>query len=200
MAMLWDTEFGFNQCLLYDHIKEWKLNDSNNIIRGIHINIRSINKNWYNFIAYINNSINQIDFIVITETFLKNNEESKYKIDHFRQFSKHRSLRDKSRGGGILIYVKKELKSVQLQDIHCDSFETLAVLIHDITLVAIYRPPDKDKFLFITELENETLKFFDNNIIIMGDINLNLLLKSDPVIMKYENKMANYGLVGYQNI
>jgi hypothetical protein len=62
-------------CMKYIDIEYW-IDNSNKVkcnIRRFHIKLRSMNKNWDNFYAYVNKNFCSTNFFVLTETFLKHN-------------------------------------------------------------------------------------------------------------------------------
>jgi hypothetical protein len=59
-------------------------------------------KNWDQFISYISKVLNQISIIVLTETFLFDNEEYKYELKGYNQFVKNRN-NNGNRGGGVMV-------------------------------------------------------------------------------------------------
>jgi hypothetical protein len=88
-----DIALNLENCNNYLNLYNWisEGNDDKNTLIGIHLNIRSIRKNWDQFVSYISNGFNKVSIIVLTETFLIDNEEHKYEIRGYNQFVKNRN-------------------------------------------------------------------------------------------------------------
>jgi hypothetical protein len=142
--------------------------------------------------------MNKIDIIVLTEIYIYDNEVNKYNIPNFDIIAKPRNS---NRGGGVLCYVNKNIKYKEIE-INFVNAEILCLKINnDIKIVAIYRPPECNKNLFIKELKDKILKCSNcNNTLIIGDINLDILNEEDNIINNYENKLAKYCFNSYVNI
>ncbi|XP_047025545.1 uncharacterized protein LOC124642082 [Helicoverpa zea] len=127
-----------------------------------------------------------------------------YKI---KGFNIHSVTRTGRTGGGVLVYSRETLKA-RLNDTECiqnmKSAECVSIALDSesdpIYLLCIYRPPkinkqDKTR-QFLEELrkvlENLPIK---NNLIICGDININLLKSQDCRVMEYETLLAEFGLI-----
>ena len=86
-------------------------------------------------------------------------------------------------GGGEVIFVKENLKVVDLINVTTRSFESLFIEIFRTTRRAetvveiIYRPPITDLSSFNNELENIiiSLTITKSSLILVGDYNFNLL-------------------------
>jgi hypothetical protein len=194
-----DQEIEYYDSLQYNNISEWIYNVNmtfhfSNQFVLIHMNIRSMRKNWNNFIAFINNEISQVHCIVLTETFLHAEEEKKFFIPGFQCISKPRKI--KKRGGGIIMYIRENLicPTISYSDDEVESYEYMHVKVLDYNIYAIYRPPSSSKAKFLEELENNLLGK-EGNCILIGDINLDLLDSSDSFVEKYENKLAISGFM-----
>ena len=157
-----------------------------NTVRIAHVNARSI-KNKDNLIAkYIDSA--EIDFTIITETWLQDNEidkgwvsttslnNSNYKIST----ENHKT----GKGGGIALVMRKEyyVKMLDKSTIY-DSFEhviwSTRIRNRDYTLIGIYHPPQGTQQAitscnFITEFTEFLLDVTSkhNHILTMGDFNI----------------------------
>jgi hypothetical protein len=158
----------------------------------LHLNIRSMNQNFRSFEISFLNQVSKVDILIFSEVNIKEHEVNKFKINGFKIFSK---TREDERGGGIVIYVKSSFVS---QEIISDfNFaESLALKINnEITVLAVYRRPSFSKVNFLDELDNFLSSNKDNNLVFCGDININLLLNEDSVVTRYEDVMAEHGLL-----
>lgn len=153
---------------------------SNSALSGVYLNIRSLRKNFNNFIASINPIMNKIDLIILVETNITDNETSLYTIKGFHSEFKNRETR---RGGGIAIYVKNSL-TYEAKYTQTLTFESLAVNLQiekkTVSVIAIYRPPACSNIQgYITELNSKILSDYRKQpVILIGDINLNLNVSS----------------------
>ena len=95
------------------------------------------------------------DVIVFTETNLKDDEVQLYNMDDYDKIS---VCRQKSRGGGILIFIKKnkfnnvkyEINKLDVNDIIKITMEMNSEVFN---LVAIYRKPSSSRLQFLKELQ-----------------------------------------------
>lgn len=115
------------------------------------------------------------DIIAVTETFIDTTNIdliSEYQIDNFKLFTHDRVGR---RGGGVALYVRKDLQPV-LKDINHERVEQLCVQITayktKISISVVYRPPaqpqdvDMEMYNILKQVTKE------KECIIMGDFNL----------------------------
>lgn len=162
----------------------------------MHLNIRSLIKNFAALEQCIHSSKRCIDIVVITEANISDSLSCIYTIDGYQM---HTELRKKQRGGGIIIYIHNKHKfTITINKTqHCESvllnFEPQRNLL--VTLCAVYRPPRTSKHLFIDELRN-VLKNIDSNneLLLIGDINIDLQNNS-PIKHKYNCMLYGCGLV-----
>ena len=122
-------------------------------------------------------NIDEDDVIAITETWLNNNVlDSEILTDEYLIYRRDREYSENSRGGGILLAVKKTLKSSL---VHIDELsEILAVSVassqnQNILFVVCYRSPSSDIQLFVKNLNvllsNVHTKY--HRICMLGDFN-----------------------------
>lgn len=162
----------------------------------IHINIRSIIKNFESLEQCIANSIRLIDVIVLSEVNISDNISCLYQLHGYQMFTK---LRQSRKGGGIIIYVHNShtCKVKKVNTHYCESILCTVITKSSYTanLCAIYRPPNYNKNLFIDELHT-TLSPLNiaTDLYLIGDINIDL--KQDtPSKHKYTNTLHSLGLM-----
>lgn len=162
-------------------------------ISVVFLNIRSLRTNFNSFLASINNIINRIKIIVLVETNINDNESPFYGINGFTATFLNRSNRS---GGGVAVYIKENILHTTIS-VKTNSFETLHINIQtteNISLLAIYRPPSLSVSKFITELDDLLRKIKkQQNVILVGDININLLNKNLLTTL-YIDMMSSNGL------
>jgi hypothetical protein len=170
---------------------------TNNLI-CVQLNIRSICKYWDVFHVYFKNSLKCIDILMLCETAIKEDAICLYKIPNYNIYHYCRS--DKP-GGGIILYVHEKYKFTQKRVI-TNYFENVFGILElpnksNISILAVYRPPNLNKQAFLLELTTIFSEHTDINdsILFFGDVNLNLLNECDPIIIAYENLLINNFLV-----
>lgn len=143
----------------------------------IHINIRSLIKNFYNLEQIIQSCKSSIDIIVLSEVNISDETVSLFNL---RGYTQHYELRKNRKGGVILLYVKNNLIFKQ-QKTKTYSFECIAGSVitnskNNIWLCCVYKPPDTSKWLFTRELKSllTALRLSSKNLFIIGDMNIDL--------------------------
>ena len=139
---------------------------------------------------------NNLDIIVLNETWLKSYIPDSSLIENFIIYRKDRH---NSRGGGVLIGIKDNYKSIEIstdneyEDIYVEMFVSTKKLL----LVTLYKPPQL-LINFRKYLENRFNNININNydaIIFFGDLNINFDMnnkKKDFIDLK--NNFLFYGL------
>ena len=119
------------------------------------------------------------DIIILTETWL--NEEiydSEIDLGPFIIYRDDRSNSVSSRGGGVLIAVKKSFRCKTFDMIENNpSFNQLFIILPDIKTIigTVYIPPNSDISLYddhIMHTEDIKNVFLDHDIVLIGDYNL----------------------------
>lgn len=147
------------------------------------------------------------DVLCFTESFVKHGEEKNINIANYIVAS-HFSRKNKSRGGSCIL-TKKGLpfeKVTLFDDVAIDlHFECCSILIphHKFIIICIYRIPSKLKThldIFFSKLETVIhrchLKYMKLKIIVIGDININTLLKNSTTSY-FQDILKNYNLTQY---
>lgn len=183
----------------YNDIEEWKffeMQNNRNSFNLLHINIGIMNQKKMELLkAQINDIIKKIDILIITEFGIEKDASELYKL---RNFNLYTFCRVNRKGGGIAIYSKEKLKTIELKTFTFKNAESVIIEIQNknIILNAIYRPPKQNPTLFIEEM-NKWLKmrFIKNKeIIIIGDININTL-KNNSICHKYIETLYNHKIM-----
>lgn len=153
-----------------------------NYISIIHVNIRSLHKNFDSLKSFLCALPNLPDVIALTETWLQEHTKHIYSIEGYTPFHLVRTDREH---GGITVYTKNVINAEVLEQF-CFINRNIEIFssklkVGDTTFIisVIYRPQSKhiavDEFIhIINELfSKETFKC--NKTIILGDLNINLL-------------------------
>lgn len=208
-----DTNFNFNLDKMKSilHLKLFSNSTSNkNPILSMLWNIRSINDNKLRKLTEIINYLTikkvrmdenvkkdvkmvQIDWLVITEFGKKDSKFNPFNIQGYKLFT---ALRIDKKGGGIGIYVNNcHSAHIKYKEVAKD-YEFLLIEIwrpsdSRINVLGIYRPPIGSKQAFCMKLE-EILLRHDENLIIMGDTNINCNEKCDSTYKEFMNILDCY--------
>lgn len=166
----------------------------------LHMNIRSIRKNFDEFIVYLD-SIKQcnINLIVLTETWITNNINS-YTIQGYDLYYNEAKF---NQNDGVVVYVKNnfpyEVKNIFFTEVGIINIK-IKVANTILNVINIYRAPSTEEYLFITELENLIKANCKNEVnIIIGDINFDLLDINKQYTLNYINTLQKYGYISYIN-
>lgn len=171
----------------------------------LHFNIRSLIKNFIKLQEVIHSCTFPLDIIVLTEAGITNRIVNLYTMPGYNMYSQ---LRESRKGGGIIIYVRNHLKFTTIQH-KTYTFENLTGSIklstgQNVVLSAIYRPPSKNKNLFVNELSKYISKFeLKNNFLLTGDINIDLKTSSsvkDAYIGALSERGLMCGITDYTRI
>ncbi len=100
------------------------------------------------------------------------------------------------RGGGVSVYIKNDLCSTLVCEEYIPDINSNYVVVKliqlNIYIVGIYRPPIKiNERTFIQKLEDILNTY--KNCFIVGDFNLDLLHRTDEVIMNYKEMVISMG-------
>ena len=155
----------------------------NDHLSFLHHNIRSLMANGNEFKIFLNSISSKFNFIGLSETWLKDSNNSLFGIDGYR--SEHACRQDRT-GGGVALYISQQFDHVRRNSLAEYFPNYVDVVFAEITNVAnekpmiigvFYRPPNKPINEFTDSMEaclNEITK--ENKIIyFMGDFNINLL-------------------------
>lgn len=160
----------------------------------IHMNIRSLRKNFIPFLTHIKNITNKIHLIILTETNITDEENNLYCISGYNATFLNRE----GRGGGIAVYINENL-NFETITINTNSFESMQINIktnnkNALTVIPVYRPPSHCMRTFIEELD-ECLNNINKkqNTIVVGDINIDIK-RDNAVTTNYLDMFASHGL------
>lgn len=161
----------------------------------MHINIRSLIKNFAALEQCIYSCDRCIDIIILTEANIKDNVSSLFKIEGYGM---HTELRKNRTGGGIIIYYNKKHKltiiNTTTKNFECMLFEITTPNTYSLTVCAIYRPPKNSKHLFLAELKSILNKINpQSDVCFTGDINIDLKTES-PIKHRYNNILYGCGV------
>ena len=152
--------------------------DTNGAFSIIHLNSRSLYKNYNNIKDYLN-KFDKFSVIAVSETWLDEERCCEVQMDGYEMFTTNRINK---RGGGVALYVdaglrckKIDCKSITIDGVlECLTVEILVGKSTNIIVSCLYRTPGSPLDSF-----NQTIDSMFSNInkvlIVCGDFNINLL-------------------------
>lgn len=170
-------------------------------LKIFHLNIRSIRKNFDEFVLYLNSQQTKYEIIVLSETWINSNEETRYSLPGYNMLAQPRD----GRAGGVAVYLSSTLTFTH-QLIPLQTAEIIHVTLDissgynfnfKLSLFAIYRSCQFTFNQFKPDFENILQKSTDPTVII-GDINI-CTLKQNGSGMIYLNLISAYGFKNYIN-
>lgn len=169
------------------------INTSIYSFKVIHLNIRSINKNFDDLIVMLTVTNMDYDVIVLSECWLS-------KVAHPPELSgylSYKSDNNRNQNDGVVVYIKKQLHSVvsfpNFSEANCVLLE-----IDGLIIVAIYRSPSAkclDNFFSDLNCLLSTLRL-SRNLLLIGDMNIDISSSNNDINKdKYLNLTASHGLL-----
>ena len=157
-------------------------NSNSNKLSILNINIRSVPKNFNMLLSLLSISKIQYTVIVLTETWLKDSDDSLYNITGYSHISLNR--KNGHKGGGVRIYFSTAIKLITIDnnltgifDSHeCLSCELALDKKQKLHIIGIYRPPKCNIKKFNKHLKTNKISKNNSNSdiikIIIGDMNI----------------------------
>lgn len=189
-----------NRCGKFIEANDINQLSPNSILNLMHLNIRSVRRNFDEFLATLTTyNLDKFDIIFLGESF---------QLESINQFNipgytTYYNKADYNKNDGVIFFVKNNL-NCQTDNIKLDicgvTISVLKLKVNDISfrIIALYRPNPSDINLFIEEIDT----FFDENKeinqfeLFLGDLNINIL-DNDTNSNKYLSVLAKHGFVPY---
>lgn len=159
-------------------------------------NVRSL-KNKFHEIEILPVTLNNIDIIAITETWLLQTNEHLFKLNNYNAEFNSRN----TRGGGIAIYIRNDKKYKLIANNSINQIQYITILTQDNTYITlIYKPPQIKNLTLRRVMENNIFKRGKTQVII-GDININILEKCNNNVKMYKKMLTenNYKIMNQIN-
>ena len=174
--------------------------ESTNILNIIHINIRSINKNFENFLVYLESLSNTFDIIALSETW-QIQCLSSFNIKNYRLFYSEGKF---NQNDGVVVFVKDGIiienhKNIKYTD---STFLLLNLKYQNLKfqLFLTYRIYSCCINTFLNDLNTLFSEKSNQAICIFGgDINIDLFNKNNPQVNQYLNILSEAGFISYIN-
>ena len=89
-------------------------------------------------------------------------------------------LRQETRGGGVIIFGKKELKTETIDTPFIEGIiESTGIRVGNISIINVYRPPSGNKNEFIDQFINIMDSLRGGKVVMTGDFNINFRLENN---------------------
>ena len=143
-------------------------------------NIDGVASNFDLFSTKVISATNQISILTLAETNLDECNKDLFTIKGYHPPIYQSKISGKSKGSGLAIYIKELFLYTDAEEYNqCSpNLECLFIKITntDEPVIAgvLYRPPNGNKEVFLSELENILKKLPTSNVYITGDFNINL--------------------------
>lgn len=160
----------------------------------LHQNIRSLRKNFSILLAHLDSLNNLPIVIVLSEIWIYKNELDFYNIQGYSLFG---NCNESYSAGGVAVYVRNGY----MCNCSCDNLSSADVLKLSIvfenvvyTMLCVYRLHAFAKSIFICELDSILSACSDKNLIVIGDMNIDILNVIDKDSENFLLTMASHGL------
>lgn len=170
----------------------------------IHFNARSLRKNNDNINHFITSLNHHFSAICISETWLSDSDNN---LHGFSSYQAEYCHRPSDSYGGVAIFLDSTVVYTRRRDLSFNIRNCEAVwleiedplLTHNrksFVLGSVYRSPSSSvpEFLHALDTILNKLSFENKNVLIVGDININLLDTSAKVYTDYTDCFSGYGL------
>lgn len=161
-----------------------------NTFNIISLNIRSVNKNLDSLLIYIISLKTRIHVIILSECWCDENSVPPT-IDGFNLYFSKRSF---NQNDGVIMYIRDDIgatvRELELQESNC-----LEANIGNMTVLGIYRPHCfKNPTRFLDSLDTYLTSVKHRNLVLTGDININILDTNNSLVSDYLELIGSHGL------
>ena len=157
-------------------------------------NIRSLTKHLTELKTIVSNI--ETDVIALQEIW--NPHAGYVSINNYHKIEMKK--REKKRGGGVALYIKKDIKyelHKKLNEINLEKIELIAATLKlnegNVIVISIYRPPDSDIKLTIKDLDKILIATGENKTVICGDLNIDTATTNNQETV-YLNKLREHSM------
>lgn len=177
-------------------------------VSGLHLNVRSLRKHHDDGMALLTQLNRMLQFIGLTETWLLPNEIHLYSLNGYNTEASCRSDDNHTiHAGGASLFVSEEISYSKRTDLclnipKCESVwieipkGPSITLPSNVIVGVIYRSPSSSYNQFCRALDELLCKITNErkNVVLMGDININLADIDSVICEEYINCFTTYGL------
>ena len=172
----------------------------------LHVNIRSLNKNFEKLKLLLSKIYYSFKFICLTETWCKDEHlenNSNYHLNNYTAI--HQERKSNKKGGGVCCFVHNSIIYKKIIDIRINDEDTEALSIEiintktkNLIITNVYRPPNgkiKPFKNFFKELVSKN-KRSGKILYIVGDLNLNILdYETNNKVKNFFNLIFSFNLI-----
>lgn len=172
------------ECDLSELYKHTQANKTD--LKIISQNIRSIYGNFDDFLTNISCLKFDADIIILTECRLNKNKP----IPLLANYSSYNTTRQLNQNDGVAIYIKNYLKH-KIKEINLTHASCLQLEVLNNIVLCVYRSPSNtntEGFINSLNAHLQTLNTKSKNLVIAGDINLNIKPKYNEFPYEYKNR------------
>ena len=184
----------------YMNCSDFQCNDINKV-SIMHINSRSLFKNYEHFVVFLSCINHNFSVIGISETWFKQTTDTC--MFDIPGYSLLQVCRSNKRGGGVLLYIRDGIDYKLRNDLSGEhaGFECIFVeiAIDNVKSIVgcVYRAPDNDIPSFIQSFDHhmQIIGREKKDVYLMGDFNINLMnCDSDGRVKDFVDFLTSFGL------
>lgn len=191
-------------CSKYNSVIDWTqylTDNAHDSINIAYLNVSSLKKHFSEILVQFKEAFKYIDVLIFSEINLKSDVISMYQLLGYETYA---VCRDTRRGGGVLMYVR-DTYTFKRETLTMTSCEYVAgsIVVRGVQLylLAVYRPPSPANVsVFVRELKSVVDSVScDQDIIIIGDVNINSLNMQHAETLLYEDMLSECKLLNVIN-
>lgn len=174
-----------------------KMNNNNRCLTILSQNIRSVYRNIHDLMLNISQLKCNVDIIILTECRVNSNRF----LPQINNYENYYSTNHVNKSDGVVIYTNKNIKTC-IKEIILSQASCLQINTENYTILGIYRSPanvNADPFIASLNLHLDTLKS-SKNIIITGDLNINIVGKVDEQTQEKKNRLNYLNMLAMQGL
>ena len=188
-----------NDCK-YMNCCDFQFNNVNKI-SIMHVNSRSLFKNYDDFVVFLSCVKHKFSVIGISETWFKQTTDTR--MFDIPGYSLLQVCRSNKRGGGVLLYIRDGIDYKLRNDLSGEHAGFESIFVEIVTddsksiVGCVYRAPDNDIPSFIQSFDHhmQIIGQERKDIYLMGDFNVNLLnYDSDGKVKDFIDFLTSFGL------
>lgn len=176
----------FNFCEYYsvERFNDFSGAIPSNAFSSFHLNIRSLSKNYDEFVHFLHTLKHTFTVIALSETWLSEDTKDFFKLTNYQSCHYVRQARP---GGGVSLFIHNDFEFQLRNDLILNSenreIESLFVELagtsggKNVIIGVIYRPPDSCIRHFIESLSTtlDLINYENKLCFLLGDFNINIL-------------------------
>lgn len=164
-------------------------------INIMHLNIRSVNCNFDNFIVFLASLQISCEIITLSECWLTESSM----VPEIEGYVSYYTSRPKNQNDGVIMYVKSDMIHNVVEPQGQDaSYLVCHLTRYKLSIITIYRSPSiHNQDTFLCELDSVLASCISSkNIVVVGDINIDITPKNlTQQAHEYLNLLASHGLI-----